>query len=172
MPMNSHLRSAMDLVEAAAGRLPAHVLARPSDKKWSIAEILEHVTLAFAGTSAVLEKSLSSGKLHARPAKLAQRIGRLLVVDVGYFPRVKAPEMTIPTGSIPPDRSVAAIRDALTVLDLTLTRVAERFGDEVAVANHPYFGGMSVEQWRKFHWRHTLHHMRQVQALAANTQRT
>lgn len=170
--MNSYLRSMMDLVEAAASHLPAHMNARPSATKWSIAEILEHLTLAFAGTSAVLEKSLSSGKLHARPAKLAQRIGRWLVVDVGYFPRAKAPDLTIPTGSIAVEHCVTAIRDAITTLDDTLTRVAQRFGDDVAVANHPYFGGLSVEQWRKFHWRHTVHHMRQVQALAAHTPRT
>jgi hypothetical protein len=86
----------------------------------------------------------------------------MLVMDIGYFPRATAPETTRPTRSIPPERSVSAILEALSKNHATLARVSERFGDEVRVANHPYFSGLTVPQWRKFHWQHTRHHMRQV----------
>jgi hypothetical protein len=102
--------------------------------------------------------------LRARPPVLQQRFWRFVVVDLGYFPRVEAPEKTRPSGSIPAERGVEAVRHALARLDITLTRVADRFGADVAVANHPYLGGLSVQQWRKFHWRHTVHHVRQVRA--------
>jgi hypothetical protein len=161
-PMDPYLRAAREAVDAAAGDLPLDLLGRAVDGRWSIAEILEHLTLAFAANAAALERALASGERRARPPVLRQRFWRFVVVDLGYFPRVKAPEKTRPSGSIPAERSREALRDALDRLDVALTRVADRFGSDVAVANHPYLGGFSVRHWRKFHWRHTVHHMRQV----------
>jgi hypothetical protein len=162
--MDPFLTSALAAIDQAAGDLPADVIGRPVEGRWSIAGILEHLTLSFTLNRAAFEKALASGEVRARAPRLGQRIGRLLVVDLGYVPRREAPEATAPRGSIPPGKSVAAIREALTALDATMTRVVERFGADVAVANHPYFAGMTVRQWRKFHWRHTVHHMRHVRA--------
>jgi hypothetical protein len=52
-------------------------------------------------------------------------------------------------------------------MDTALTDTEARFGASALVANHPYFAGLTVAQWRKFHWRHTCHHMRQIRALLA-----
>lgn len=164
LPQAEHLRAARELIDAAAGHLAIDVLRRPRDGRWSIAEILEHLTLAFTVNAAALEKALAAGAPRARPPLLKQKLGRFLVVDLGYFPKAEAPAMVVPSGTVPEERSVSALQDALTLLDAVLTRVAERFGLDTLVANHPYFGGMSVRQWRKFHWRHTVHHMRQVRA--------
>jgi len=164
MPEAEHLRAARAVIDAAAGHLPLDVLRRPRDGRWSIAEILEHLTLAFTANAAALEKSLAAGAPRARSPVLKQKLGRFLVVDLGYFPTAEAPAMTVPSGTVPEERSVSALQDALTSLDAVLTRAADCFGPDTLVVNHPYFGGMSVRQWRKFHWRHTVHHMRQVRA--------
>lgn len=160
--MDRHLERALEAINAATGSLTPEAIGRRPGDRWSIAEILEHLTLAFTLNRAALEKAIGSGEPRARPPRLAQRLGRVLVVDLGYFPRVEAPEGTRPRRSIPPDRSLAAVREALTALDATLSRAADQFGDRLAVANHPYFAGLSVRQWRKFHLRHTRHHMKQV----------
>ena len=160
--MHHYLQAALDAVEAATRSVPADVLARPVPGRWCAAEILEHLTLAFTGNAAAFEKALASGTLKARPANLRQRLGRLVVIDFGYFPRVESPDATKPRGTIAADGSVAALREALTKLDETMDRIAARFGEDVPAANHPYFAGLSVRQWRKFHWRHTVHHMRQL----------
>jgi len=163
--MDHYLAAALEAIDETVGGLPVESIARrPADPaRWSIAQILEHLTLAFRANRAAFEKALASGELRARPPLLKQRVLRLLVVDLGYFPRAEAPELTRPSGSIRVEESVPAIRAALESLDATLTQVASRFGSEALAANHPYFGGMSVAQWRKFHWRHTLHHMKQVE---------
>ena len=160
--MERHLERALEAVDAVAGSLTPEAIASRSGDKWSIAEILEHLTLAFTLNRAALEKAIESGEPRARPPRLAQRLGRVLVIDLGYFPRVEAPEASRPTGSIPPDRSLTAVREAITALDATLSRAADRFGDRLPVVNHPYFAGLSVRQWRRFHLRHTRHHMKQV----------
>ena len=162
--MNGFLESARDAIDAAAGRLTADTLARKVDGRWSIAEILEHLTLAFTANAAALEKPLASGELRVRTPVLKQHLGRFLVIQLGYFPRVEAPSMTRPSGTIPAERLLPALREALDNVDGTLARVGKRFGENVQVSNHPYFGGLTVRQWQKFHWRHTVHHMKQVRA--------
>jgi len=157
---------ALAAIDEAAGALDVAAIARPVSGRWSIAEILEHLTLAFKANAVALEKPLVSGELRARKPDLKQRFFRTLVIRFGYFPRVEAPEVTRPSGTIPPERSLAALRDALTTLDAMLTRVAARFGEDVPVTNHPYFAGLTVRQWRAFHCRHTLHHMQQVRERA------
>jgi hypothetical protein len=164
VPQAPQLRAARQAIDAAVSHLPADVLRRSARGRWSAADILEHLTLAFRLNAAALEKALASGELRARPPRLAQTLLRTLVTDMGYFPRAEAPAATQPSGSIAAEDSIAAIQEALTALDDALTRAAARFGDDVAVVNHPYFSGMSVRQWRRFHWRHTVHHMRQVRA--------
>ena len=166
--MDSYLKAAWTEIDGATRGLRPEQLARAAHPgRWTIAQILEHLMLAFTGNTNAFEKALASGELRARPPKLTQRVGRLLVVDLGYFPKAKAPEMTIPSGRVPPDQIVEAVRSALETLDRTVDRVAERFGTEALVANHPYFGGMTVAQWRKFHWRHAVHHSRQIRRLSS-----
>jgi uncharacterized damage-inducible protein DinB len=160
------LQLARDAIDEACGRLTRETIARPVEGRWSIAQILEHLTLAFRAHAVMLEKPLASGELRARKPTLAQTVSRIAVVDLGYFPRVKAPDMTLPAGNVAPEQSVAAIRDALDLVDSALTRVASRFGETALISNHPYLAGLSVRQWRKFHWRHTIHHMAQVRRLA------
>ena len=161
--MHAYSESTLREIESAVTGVSTHTLSLPgAGGKWSIAQTLEHLTLAFRANASAMEKALESGELRARTPQLKQVLGRVMVVDLGYFPRVNAPEMTVPSGSISPDESVSAVREALTRLDATLTRISHRFGDDVPVANHPYFAGMTVPQWRKFHWRHTRHHMKQI----------
>ena len=159
--MSPYLQSALDEIEAAAGGLATEVIVRPAGGRWSIAEILEHLALAFAANAAALDKAVSSGQLRARKPGVRQTLGRMLVIDLGYFPRVSAPETTRPSGRSP-EGSLPSVREALRQVDGALTRAADRFGEDVRVTNHPYFGGLTVRQWRKFHWRHTRHHMSQV----------
>ena len=84
----------------------------------------------------------------------------------GYFPRVQSPEGAQPKGSIAAENARERTREALGTLDQTLFRAIERFGERVPLFDHPYLGGMSAHQWKKFHWRHTVHHMRQVRERA------
>jgi hypothetical protein len=160
--MEAYLSRALEAVERAVAPLDAAAIRRTIGGRWSACDILEHLTLAFKANAATFEKALRYGTVKARPPSFRQRIAKVLVVDLGYFPRVEAPEATRPCGSVTPDGSLAAIRDALVALDATMARAVERFGANTRAANHPFFAGLTIAQWRKFHWRHTVHHMRQV----------
>lgn len=165
--MNVHLKRAHDEIVAATGHLTVEHLARTAGGKWSPALILEHLTLTFRLNVSALEKALASGATKARKPSLYQWLSRVLVLDVGYFPRASAPEGVVPSGSIPPEQVRGAIAEALTVLDATLDRAAERFGERTPLLRHAFFAAMTVPQWRRFHWRHVRHHMRQVRERSA-----
>lgn len=165
--MNVYLKRAHDEIVAATGHLTVEQLARTAGGKWSPALILEHLTLTFRLNVSALEKALASGATKARKPSLYQWLSRVLVLDVGYFPRANAPEGVVPSGSIPPEQVRAAIAEALATLDATLNRAAERFGERTPLLRHAFFAAMTVPQWRRFHWRHVRHHMRQVRARSA-----
>lgn len=165
--MHHHLQLALDAIDRTTGSLPTETLNLRAPGKWSIAETLEHLTLAFRRGAAGFAKVAESGEPRATRPTFSQSVGRILVVDVAYFPRAKAPETSMPTGSIPPESVQESAHAALVKLDLAATQAVARLGDAVLMLNHPYFGGMNARQWRKFHWRHTVHHMRQVRDLLA-----
>jgi len=164
--MDSRLLAALEAIDSTAGPLTPEVIGRARDGRWSIGEILEHLTLAFTANAEALEKTVASGQPRVRRPSWKQTLGRILVLNVGYFPKVQAPEMTVPTGAIEPAESLVAIRAGLRRVDAALSRAAVSFGENVAVVNHPYLAGLSVAHWRTLHWRHTLHHMRQVRSIA------
>ena len=165
--MHDHVQRALDALDRTTGGLAVEALGlRPRDK-WSIAEILEHLTLAYTRNAAGFAKVVETGQPRATAPTFKQRLARTLVVDVAFFPRVRAPEPTTPTGSIPADRIRESARAALVALDLAMDRAEARFGVELPLVSHPYFAGMNIRQWRKFHWRHTVHHMKQVSAICA-----
>ena len=166
--MHHHLEQAQVEIDRALTRATAADLGSPCQGKWTAAQIVEHLALAFVGTRAALEKALASGELRGKRPALRQRLARVLVNDVGYFPRVEAPKQTTPTGSIAAELARQTITEALAAMDVALTSAETRFGASALVANHPYFAGLTVAQWRKFHWRHTRHHMRQIRAFLAD----
>ncbi len=58
--------------------------------------------------------------------------------------------------------ALAYARETLQALDAAAVRCEAQFGPRVPVANHPILGGFTVRQWRRFHWSHTRHHVRQI----------
>lgn len=164
--MHPHLQLADEAIAEAASSLSAAELSVGPAGKWTPAEILEHLTLAFSANAAGFAAVTSSGQPRARRPGLAEWTARQVVVGLGHFPRAEAPKQTRPSGTIAAADVCEAAREALRRLDAAAADAAARFGEETPLVNHPYFAGMSVRQWRKFHWRHTIHHMRQVRAIS------
>lgn len=135
---------------------------RHPEGKWSASEILEHLARAFGGTTKGLRRCLDAGGSSAGSPTLKNRVAATMVVGLGYFPTGRlAPERTRPKG-IPPEEAMQSIRENLTAMDEALAECEERFGRHDAILDHPVLGPLTVAQWRKFHWMHTRHHMKQV----------
>ena len=168
--MDQHLQRASEALWLAAGTLTIDRLtARPSSDKWTIAQILEHLSRAFAGTAEGARRVLAKGHPTARALDAGARLRIFVVVECGYLPTGrKAPNMTLPVGADPATVLSDAI-DNLRRMDAALHETARVFGAGVKLMDHPILGPLSTRQWRRFHWIHTRHHVRQIVARAGQS---
>ena len=131
---------------------------------WSIANIVEHLDLTYTRNAAGLERRLRKGDSPERKRTLRQSAIRTLIITLGYFPPGRdAPEMVVPQGR-PFSEVLAGLEGHLEELDRCLAKGERAFGATRAVLDHPIIGPFSVNDWRRFHWVHTRHHLKQIQA--------
>lgn len=161
-PVTAKIKQAIE--SATAGADVAALEFHPAGK-WSITEILDHLSTSYAGTARALARCLEEGKPASAAATLRQRIAVLVVIYGGYFPSGrKAPEFVQPKGTRG-EAIVAEILENLDAMERQLLACEERFGRSARLASHFVFGPLTGEEWRNFHLRHATHHMKQVRAL-------
>jgi uncharacterized protein DUF1569 len=163
--VNVYLQRVQDAIADATRGMNAKELARHTEGKWSTAEILEHLDRTYTGTALHLQKCLDAGAPTASRAKLAQRFIVGIVVKLGYMPSGrKSPEFALPNG-LAPEEILRSIPAHIADMDRVLTECERRFGARRHLADHPLLGPLSTEEWRKLHWVHTRHHMKQIARL-------
>ena len=153
------------LLSVTEGMTPAEWSQHP-EGKWCAAEVLEHLSLTYSRTARGMQRILAAGKPDATPLSLKQRVGILMVVELGYFPKGrKAPDQVRPTGSQDGAKVLAETLEHLTSMDSGITACEERFGASTLLVNHSILGALNARQWRKFHAIHARHHAPQIERL-------
>src|SRR5687768_732786 len=154
-------RIEQDLRAGAAGLTLEQLSAGPPGK-WTTAEIIEHLGRTYSGTAAGMHRALAADRPLATRPTLGRRAAVLLVVEFGYLPSGrKSPKVAEPIGADP----AIVLEQALAHLhgmDDALARAEARFGARVNVLDHPILGALSVRRWRRLHWVHARHHLRQI----------
>jgi DinB family protein len=167
--MDRHLQRARDALQQLAGALTLEQLTACRPGKWNIAEILEHLGRAYSGTTLGVQRTIAASKPLARQSDFPSSLRAFIVVGCGYLPSGRAaPKMVVPVG-IDPATAFPVAMDNLRQMDTALDEAASRFGAATKLMDHPIIGPLSVRQWRKFHWVHTRHHVRQIVARASGS---
>ncbi|BCS33818.1 hypothetical protein TBR22_A30460 [Luteitalea sp. TBR-22] len=162
MLTDPHLQRALDLIDSATRDFTSSDWETGAPGRWSRAAILEHLGKAYAATAYILDKCVHDGAPKGTAPAWRQRLFTWLIVDVGWFPTgARAPAMTLPEGMAGAE-ALAYARRSLQALDEAAVRCAAAFAPAARVATHPILGGFTVDQWRRFHWSHTRHHVRQI----------
>jgi len=163
--MDSYLQKLRDAIASASGGMSTEELKRHPQGKWSAAEVLEHLYLTYTGTIKGCERCLQEGRPLARPPALRDLISTTVVTGFGFMPGGrKAPERSTPRGMVP--QEVAnAIATTLVAMDEAIARCEARFGKRTKLMDHPILGPLTARQWRKFHWVHGRHHVKQIRRL-------
>lgn len=165
--MHALLEETLAAIDMRTAGMSAADLERHPPGKWSSAGILEHLAITFEGTRRNLQKCLDLNARRATRPTLRQRISVLKVIELGRFPTgTQAPPRTEPTG-LPGAAAVDAIRRHLRAMDAVMMECEARFGRRGKIANHPLLGPLSLRQWRRFHFVHVHHHMKQIARLRA-----
>jgi hypothetical protein len=140
--------------------------------KWSAQQVVEHLVLGYRLTSSALENRLSKGRLSRNHKRTyLQWSLQLMILSFGKLPQgVPALDETMPVAG-----SFAAMdgrqlgdlmRQEIDAMDTMFDRCRRKFGME-RVAVHPFLGPLRVDQWRRFHVVHGLHHLDQLRSVVA-----
>jgi hypothetical protein len=160
--MDSRLEELKQAVGSAVEGLSSEQLGWHPADKWCAAEVLEHLYLTYTGTIKGFTKVLESGKPLATRASMKQRMRTLVVVGFEHMPEGRqAPANTRPRGLSGVEvRSEVGAK--IVEMDAIIARCEARFGRSRRLLDHPILGPLTATQWRKFHFVHGRHHVKQL----------
>jgi hypothetical protein len=67
------------------------------------------------------------------------------------------------------EKVLADIGSQIATMDALIAQCEERYGKRTRMLDHPVLGPLTAAQWRKFHWVHGKHHVKQIMRLRAQT---
>ena len=160
--MSEYIPRLQEAIASAMRGMTREEMLREREGKWSIAQVLEHLYLSYMGTIKGCERVLHTEKPLATSQTPAQWLKTLLIIAFGHFPQgIEAPRQVRPKG-IPVDQVVSDMQRQIAVMEESLTRCERQLGNHKKLFNHPVLGPLTGEQWRKLHWLHGRHHVRQI----------
>jgi hypothetical protein len=140
--------------------------------EWTAQQVVEHLVLGYRMTTNALQKRLSKGRLaRDRSRTYLQWALQLMILSFGALPRgVPALEEVTPVaGGFPAmngQQLADLLRQEIEAMDAALDACRHKFGME-RVATHPWLGPLRVDQWRRFHAIHGMHHVTQIRSALA-----
>lgn len=161
----AHQRALADFLESARAVDPAAwERARDADS-WSPAQVAEHVRLAYVVVGAPLTGGTGlrvRTPWWLRPFLRWRFLGGIL--DSARFPRSRAPRELRP-GPGPFEREATLRAIGSAAADLERDAIAH-WSDARAAVTHHVFGALSAADGLRLATAHTVHHTRQLRALA------
>ena len=157
---------------------------RPSDDAWSIAEIMEHLSIIennmvkligmlLAKTEGAATAAASAGAQDAGAASHAAAAGAPrpfqpfsmeALADTIKDKKLDAPEQVRPSGQVALADSLAALRETRATLESLRPRL-EAADLSVAAYPHPVWGDLNLAQWLAFIGLHEGRHLAQIKRL-------
>ena len=163
--MDAYLQRLQEAIASATRDMSAEDLQRHPEGKWSTAEVLEHLYLTYTGTTKAFERCLQAGEPQARTPMLMDRMRAFVVTGLGHLPEGrKSPKHALPRG-MAVEEVVRDIGPRISAMDDQIAKCEARFGKRTRVLDHPILGPLTGRQWRKFHWVHGRHHLKQIHKL-------
>jgi len=141
---------------------------RPDENQWTIAEIVEHVSIVNDGFLRLMRKLLKEAESAAKPAKTDLNLGHTSLDENGqqHPEPFQAPERVRPQGG-------ARIEDSLAKMQASLSSFAEIQSRLEAVDlseqmfPHPFLGPLNAYQWLVLLGEHEDRHRGQIDRLRA-----
>jgi hypothetical protein len=163
--MDAYLQRLQEGIQSATQGMSGEDLLRHPEGKWCAAEILEHLYLTYTGTTKAFERCLQAGQPQVSARVLRDRMRTIVVVGLGHMPQGRqSPKHALPRG-MTPEQVTREIGPRISAMDAAIAQCESRFGKQNRLLDHPILGPLTGRQWRKFHWVHGHHHLKQIQGL-------
>lgn len=160
--MHQHLERCLTIILDATRGAGDESRVRRDPQRWSVAEIVEHLTRSYSGTAKGFERCVEKGAPLTTPVSIKQRLQQFALIELGHFPEGRqAPKHILPAGELDLPALLDAVRRDLARLDRSAAKSREALGSG-KMLDHPIIGALTVDQWLKFHVVHTRHHARQI----------
>ena len=152
------------LLDAAAAVPTESWQTRPTEDRWSVSEIFEHLYRVERGVAAVVAKRVAKARVEGHPAETetSSVLGTLEQFRVSHLARkLVAPELVAPTEN--PDRETA---ERLVAESRAALLAAMQSGDGLALGDirhtHLRLGEIDLYQWMLFVAEHEKRHAAQL----------
>lgn len=142
----------------------AQVPPLPGQGRWCAQQIMEHLILSYEMTSASLSRQLKAGRVPKNRRSILEFVLRVQTIGIGYIPRGVPTIRALRPVRFKPESGAAIARRfmaAAEAMDELLVASRKKFGIQ-ACGEHPLFGVMRVDEWRRYHAIHARHHLKQL----------
>jgi len=142
----------------------AQIPPMPGSERWCAQQIMEHLILTYRITSESVCRQLKIGQVPPNRRNLLEFLLRMQTIGLGYMPdgipaiRAVRPNEFIPQGG---PAIAARFLNAAEEMDKLLVDARRKFGIQ-ACGEHPFFGVMRVDEFRRYHAVHAAHHEKQL----------
>lgn len=140
--------------------------ARPDGEKWSVTELVEHISIVNEGVTRICAKLLSKAEAAGNLADGSLTVSKDFTEKAEEIAHIKleAPEMVHP-------KAAASIEESYSKLDTNHAAVDDlrekfkKFDGTQAKFTHPFFGDLSAQEWLVLSGGHEARHIRQIRKL-------
>jgi hypothetical protein len=164
--MLRHLDENRAVLRAAVDGVPRNVReTRPAPDRWSVAEVLEHLTRVETGLTRLLTKRLAEADASnaflpdAETSSVVATINNELLVDRRH--KIIASDRVAPTGEMSSDAAWAALENSRQHLKALVSSYEGRDISSVMLP-HPVLGPINAFQWFVFIGTHEARHALQI----------
>jgi len=144
----------------------AQVVPMPGTGRWCPQQIMEHLILTYQLTSDSVSRQLKNGRVPKNRRNLLEFVLRVQTIGAGYMPSgVPAIRAVRPNDFVPESGKAIAARflAEAEAMDEVLGAARKKFGIQ-ACGEHPFYGVMRVDEWRRYHAVHAKHHAGQLES--------
>ena len=142
---------------------------RPAPDRWSLSEVLEHVSLAEANFTAWIASGIEKARATGLGREAAERAPLPEAVRARFADRVNrrtAPERVQPKGEMTAEEAWNAVVEVEQRLKQVLT-AADGLALNEVVVEHPTLGPFNIYQWVELMAAHRRRHVEQMREIAA-----
>jgi len=153
--MNINDQAREELLQEVNKLTDEEINRKPTEGKWSIRQIMEHLVLMEGGIAKTVAEQLSSEDKHNTADKPIE-------FTINRETKVQAPEFMVPGDEF---LTLDALKQKLAYTHEQLNQLAEHADpDELATRSypHPVFGEMNLKQWIPFVGYHEKRHIEQI----------
>ncbi len=152
--------------EVIRGISPDEAKSVPEGEKWTLEQIVEHVSIVGYGISRICAKLLGAAKQQNRPSDgsfaLSANFGERATVMSGT--KAEAPERVHPTGKVSIDESLSLLATSSQAFD-SLRSDMETIDLAGQTFPHPFFGDLTAGEWLVMAGLHEGRHAAQIERL-------